>query len=620
LKSRWVWAGIVAGCGLAVLLVPEARWHAIDGICYAVHRVPAWQQVASTGRSPDIFREGPERQPQTFDQRLALATIAPPMDAPGDQEGAAWDRIRQLESLEQEFPAEPAVHAHLGRYYAAVLRLRPAYRQLSAGGPESVENRRHWEELRRLMVLGGQLEPDNAFFPQMLTAACLALGEVDEAREAWTIASHKGRKWRDYANDEVFAQWNLLSAVYGQRGARQRYPSIAMLRLPHLAMIEEAASVLNSLPPEAGQDPVQAELDMRLASARNGAVIRESARQVVSALVGVAIVDKAIQYPATPVRYSPKAIQERRAAFLRILEASRPSELGFARKQARANDGFRAQIPANSAVEFTGRNSISGRTGSWTGWLFRSIATTALPETAFGLMVWFLVAYALTLGVLATGLRWRFYLPERLRGLLSLAVGLAVGLLAYIGSGMWVIGLWYALLVGGLGYAAAATDVAARPPLAGTDYFTWTRSNTVTSVLTVLMLLGVGVYGFVFRFADFPGVHLALTGIEAPFTGISAGAWRALTWFATSLPLVLAIGWAASSGGPLIAGAAQGLARLSLVGAAVCGILFVLSLPVAVVFDRVDVERLELIAQNEPNYYRKTEAGVQAGYHEETEP
>lgn len=612
--ARWLWAGVAVGCGLAVLLSPTARWHVVDGLFFGLNEVPVWQRAVSQHLSVGVEPTVPEEEEHIFSYWLAVATMT--TGEPRKEQDAALvrERIRALEELLERFPHRVSLHAHLGRYYAAAVSIGGENEQDDAWRATPHD----WERLRDLMAEGSRRQPNNAFFIQMLAAAYMGLGQPEKAQEQWEIAADK-TQWRDYAEEEVFAQWDLLERIHGQRGARQRFPAIAMLRLPHPALIEETATALLKRVTAQGSRAEQVRL--RLLNARNGALLREQARQVVAGLVGIGIVETAIEWGDTKTASSPRLAEERRAEFRRVLRDTLPPAEAqvqdrFVVMQARRNDGYRAQIPQISAMEFSGWNTVSGGPELWTGWLFRSIATSALVDGSFGLLVRFLLAWAFAASVLVLSARLRLSLPERLRATLAVLCGLAVGLVAYLGSGSWAVGVWYSLLIGTFGYAASASDAPTGANPAGTAYLTWTRTHAVWAWLMAIGLVVLGLLSFIFRYADFAGVHLALTGVAPPAPNLSVQQWAALGWFVISLPIALSVYWAARSGASLIPSAAEGLARIASIGAAVCAVTFLFVLPLCIVRDREDVTRLELIARNEPNYYRRAAAPVSAGYHE----
>ncbi len=612
--ARWLWAGVAVGCGLAVLFSPTARWHVIDGLFFGLNEVPVWQRAVSQHLGAAVEPTVPEEEEHIFSYWLAVATMT--TGEPRKEEDAVLvrERIRTLEGLLSRFPHRVSLHAHLGRYYAAAVSIKGDANQDEAWQVTPKD----WARLRDLMAEGSRRQPNNAFFVQMLAAAYMGLDQWDQALKQWEIAADKTLR-RDYAEEEVFAQWDLLELMYGQRGARQRFPAIAMLRLPHPALIEETATALLVRVSAEGSKAEQVRL--RLLNARNGALLREQAKQVVAGLVGIGIVETAIEWGDTRTATSPRAAEERRAEFRRVLRETLPPEEArvqdrFVVTQARRNDGYRAQIPQISAMEFSGWNTVSGGPELWTGWLFRSIATSALVDGAFGLFVRFLLAWAFAVSLLVLSAHLRLSLPERLRATLAVLCGLAVGLVAYLGSESWAVGVWYALLIGGFGYAASASDAPSGASPSGTEYLTWTARHGVWAWLMSVGLVGVGLLSFIFRYADFAGVHLALTGVAPPSPNLSAQQWASLGWFSISLPIALSIFWAARSRASLIPAAAEGLARIASIGAGVCAVTFLVALPLCIVRDREDVTRLELIARNEPNYYRRAAAPVSAGYHE----
>jgi hypothetical protein len=611
-QARRLWAGVLAGCCVAVLAIPEARWHLTDGVCFAFNTLPSWQRAIALPPRSRIPTELPASIPDNFELQLGAITLDKgTAQIATRSDSQIRERIADLVELGQQHGKRPELYAHIGRFYAAIVTLPVPGAKLTA------LEEKDWRDLLFYMQKGADNDQHNAFFPQMAAACHLALGESKQAVNEWERASFH-TTWQDYAYTEVFARWKLLETVYGPHGPRQRFPSIALLRLPHLALLEQTAARISDMPSPTGEHAAAWHLERLLATARNGALIRGGACQVVSGLRGVSIVERAIQGGDINLNeLTPKGLEEGRAAFrLRVLEKMGKRSAAFTTLQGEKNDGYQGTIPANSAIEFTGWNTVSGRPGVWTGWLFRCLALGSIVDGSMGLAVRLLIVCFASLALLKLCNMLRTYIPERLRSVLALTLALSVGLLIFIATDIWYVGMWYSLLIGGLGYAASASDFRTKPPSGGTDYITWTFGHGVATGLLLVILFLLTAYSFIFRYADFANVHRYLTGIPSPLTQLPDKQWIGLAWFGVSLPLATAISWAAFARTPLLAAVAEGLAKFSLRAALVTTTVFLLALPVGVYFDRKDVERLNLIAQNEPNYYRKSEGVLTAGYYE----
>jgi hypothetical protein len=98
-------------------------------------------------------------------------------------------------------------------------------------------------------MAGAWLDPRNGFFDAMLAVAAFAREHDGEALRHLHTAAGKP-VWNDRASDEVRAEWKLLRAAYGDRGALQAVALPSGLLVPHFAALRAAARLAARLATE----------------------------------------------------------------------------------------------------------------------------------------------------------------------------------------------------------------------------------------------------------------------------------------------------------------------------------------------------------------------------------
>lgn len=143
-------------------------------------------------------------------------------------------------------------------------------------------------------------DPDNAFWPQMAAVFCYADDQREEAKQNWIRASTLTR-WDDFQTKRLEAITLALSHELGGRGSWE-YSSVYPLRsMDPAKTIEWYARDLTAASTKADV----ATLKLRLATARNGQLIRQGGRSIVIGHIGSNIIEISsyppdIRVPATP--------------------------------------------------------------------------------------------------------------------------------------------------------------------------------------------------------------------------------------------------------------------------------------------------------------------------------
>lgn len=250
------------GALLAVAIIPGARSTVEAEVVMSLGGRPEWARAA-TGESWARLRRVAARHPDDADLQVGLATLPPeePDRAGASEEAATGGNaysatIRGLEALEQRFPRDAAIRAHLLRHLtrggqpageSGVQIDRPELARVNGPVRRSARPRprhRPAPEMLRVFITaaegGARLEPENAYFDAMRAVGEFAADQDEAAlRDLHAAAEKPG--WDDHATEETRAQWNLLDEAYGDRGIVQRSAGIEHLLLPHYAQLRAAA-------------------------------------------------------------------------------------------------------------------------------------------------------------------------------------------------------------------------------------------------------------------------------------------------------------------------------------------------------------------------------------------
>jgi hypothetical protein len=344
--------GAVLGIAGAFVLLPRARGTAAAQAALALGYRPEWMRAVYGGTAPRLARvlaEAPEdaelHEGAAFLEQSNIEIPGSDQDLPGFRErkkSAAL--LARLEDVARRFPTDARVRAHLLRHLLREPGLIRFEEPLGIGVPPppryadpTLEPRRR-EALRRFQSAatdGRPLEPDNGYFDTMLAVAAFSAGNDDEALRHLHAAAAKTR-WDDHVAAEAYAQWKLLTAAYGSRGALQSSPMVWGMLFPHFAPVRWAAkrAVAQAGEREHAGDHA-AGIAIRGDVMRLGLHIRGGHPTLIGKLVGAALFDIGAspwppeprlsrpQEPAQPPapRFSRERAQERRERYVRYLAA-----------------------------------------------------------------------------------------------------------------------------------------------------------------------------------------------------------------------------------------------------------------------------------------------------------
>lgn len=421
-------------------------------------------------------------------------------------------------------------------------------------------------------------DPDNAFWPQMESLYLLRLGREDEAEQAW-IAAGKCVRWDDYQTVRISRLVDGLAAESGTEmgwhwayAYERRSPAIRRLLLRHARGMRDRHEA----------DTRQG-LEVRLATLRNGVLIRDGAKSNATGLIGMEIVELSSYPPRFAIEVSQKKLILARQALANRFRAE-----GRLEDAARTERGFRD----NDAWLALVRPDVIPERADEVAWL--ALMTGTLPGIALSIAL---------LGTLIAGVGWLVERSPRAQVVFATpvapVVGLVLAVLTYLGTELVFPSLWVVLCLTFFAFAPEHTRKIEPRDLG--PFFRFT--------LVVLGLAWVGLIGLFLLGLTTAGVRLLpYLGVPPEYTG---GSMRLLGMSGIVFGLVLltapAWGIVQRFAPPRLAGLAM---REFGIGIAVFGlILAILAGPAAVLLDDDVREEMSQLAQNEPLYSQNASFG-----------
>lgn len=360
-RSGWL-LGIVFGVAVGLFALPTVRFTLLGQLQFAIleESRPFMGVTDSRGLEREVVRLDATAAAAPADYLLQVGratALATPNDNIGF-DGAENDHvIFRLAQLAHDFPTRAGAYSHLARYMMAErIRIqRPEIIETAGANsrtppitpPPAAVWRRDVRLIEWALKSGAAQDPDNAFWPAMLSVAYFAADRDTEALAALTLAAHKPR-WDAYIYEEVLGQWRLYSATYGDHGATQKIAPLSLIAFPHLSEIRHAVEMARwhaEQAVEAGHDEEAMRIRRNLAML--GVVMRETASWSYEALIGTDIIllsatDSTDRRPTgaiqTPVQW------ERRAPRYLALLLRNNKDTGWIRHQVADCCDLRAQV------------------------------------------------------------------------------------------------------------------------------------------------------------------------------------------------------------------------------------------------------------------------------------
>ncbi|MBI5708079.1 MAG: hypothetical protein HZC36_13945 [Armatimonadetes bacterium] len=415
-------------------------------------------------------------------------------------------------------------------------------------------------------------DPDNAFWLQSAAYFQVLMGDGTGAQNSWIRASNKVR-WQDYQSVKLLSIARELQQEY--RGPfAWHYASLLTLRPTRPAFASEwlAKYLLTR-----SSLPEKANLGLRMATLRNGVLIRDGATSLESANSGVRMIEYASMSAPVLTTYSPKRLALARFDLInRLRDAGLPDEANLANSEFLKNEAWSAIIQQDDPrLE---EESL--------------VAKSVLAATAPGAGV-LLAILGLAIALLGRVFARSEWVAQNYRRPVPEAIGLVVGLSAQLATGYWLLSLALTLCFAFSGLRPKR--VRSKPPKYLGPFFRFTvmMLGVAASLLTGLFVggmtapaydaLGSGTFAFeVLRGQTLP---LWLAALTASVLLLVAATWAIVM----RIPTHVVLGTSVFEFG----------ATVLCVGA----LFGVVLAPVAVSVDRDSERALRKIVLNEPNYY-----------------
>jgi hypothetical protein len=283
------------------------------------------------------------------------------------------------------------------------------------------------KSIERIATRASELEPDNAFWRQVAAAMFWIQGLPEESKRWWLRASNC-LYWNDYQRPYLDDRRNTLADLaVGASGWQIAYLYQQRSNAVPLLIQFTTIKMLQTTTLESEND-----LRFRYATMRNGALLRDGARSVFGARIGIEIVEKASHPPdlardATYRRlYAARIAFRNTAAKLRLEDEAKRIDEEF-----RNNDGWSALMFRNEAdalpkqfarysvllTSLPGSLLLAGVLGI-TFWGIGSVWRSRIsPETQVHLGV----SILLGLGVAGAALAWLENVPTAVAAFLSVS-------------------------------------------------------------------------------------------------------------------------------------------------------------------------------------------------------
>lgn len=419
-------------------------------------------------------------------------------------------------------------------------------------------------------------DPDNAFWRQAEAVFLWQLGNQEAALEAWATASVASR-WNDMQNSRLNG---VLDGLRRESGRNLGW---------HYALVDSrktsvTASTILSFSRQTLRGERARDLELRLATLRNGRLMRDGSRSVNGATMGFEAIELAayataanrLGYSGLGGPITPRALTTARDDLLTAVREVRPEVEDEVKAAFRENDARAAFISFDAVLE---DKRVLNLTAVLAATLPGALVTIGVIGAAIYLLGWAITRAKPIQRALTPP--WTFVL------------GAVAGLVVFLATNLVFPSLWAAVSLASFG-VRRDNERQAAPGGLGTVY------GATLAILAVGFSLVMALY---FISVSLPGEYV----LEA--AGISSGpllnefALVSVAGVVASLALVTASVWGFLSRVPAERLAGPSVARF---GASVClgsfaaGIVLV---PIAIWVDRSVGDTLSKIYQNEPTYY-----------------
>lgn len=407
----------------------------------------------------------------------------------------------------------------------------------------------------RFFRKSAELDPDNAYWPQLVAAVAGYTGEPDS--DAWKSAMRRTR-WETGEAEALRSLWARMANADGVSLSWQGAVALDhAFRGPSDFVVKNVGSFANI------------DVDSRFASLLNSAVILDSARSFSSASDAVMLADMAVFGRIDPIEaLGQRRYEEVKSAFPQLVLEARgqeDSDLAVAKQQT-----------VESWQDFY-RSGASEARSKMRQLRVESLLSASLPS-ALLMSSLFMLGIGLV-GALVASLLGPVLNPDRR---LIIALGALVAVFLVMKTGVWLLGLW----------ALTIASVLSIPQMVARDEpVKWKRADR-------LAVFGLGIAGLLLLTALFllgstPASHLAGGAVNpAPYGAVGG--------LALSLALPCAAVWARIRKVSVMRGVGETLRLLGLTGALIGLSVTIVSAPLALWRDAANRDLLEGWIRNEP--------------------
>lgn len=379
-----------------------------------------------------------------------------------------------------------------------------------------------------------QLDPDNAFWPQLIAATHVRCGHPEKGKTPW-ITSATLSRWAPGIPRQLEALWEYLAKAESQKMAWQGFATLRFRGDEHIRLIREVPeALLNSL-----QQINHAEkTKIRVITIANAALIRSGASSLTSASQAIQMALNAIGLQKEDL--SPQHavhVEKRRAEF----EKQVSQIFGQEQREKTQRD-----LETLIASYFHLMNPQQVRETKQKT-LFSTLAVTALPSATLLIGIIFGILWGL--GILTRANLGTIPHPDTRLVALS---GIILAILILLSRAPWMLAIWFAIL--GI-LLAIPMEIAKPGPV------TWSTRSRI--VLNSILAVG-SLFALIWFVLDSPAGEYLPIPVASPSTqnlsnSLSdppletasffqttheAPRWRYLFIFTLSLSAAFAVAWA----------------------------------------------------------------------------
>lgn len=426
------------------------------------------------------------------------------------------------------------------------------------------------ERLIEVAGASGKGDPDNAFWPQIEAVFLWKSGKKEQATQQWLRASH-ATQWNDYQSHRLQRVRQDLQAIDG--GPMSWHAAAAYFQRS-TAVPRAIEWMLRGIVKQGFHPPE--EVQLRLATLRNGRLIREGARSVIVGDYGANMVEQAVLPFEIRPKGTPKDQILARYAFVASIRPFGERTVLEVDEAFRTNDAWFALAVPTQAQESARKHSAA------------SIFLACTPGILLGIAL---------IGLALRGIVFLFEEMPKSQALLQPPIapilGIFAGVAVYLQTGLALAAIAVALCFGFLAYEPARVRKH-RPDRLGTGFR--------AAVIILSILFGVLIGGF-WLGVSAPGQEI-LPNLRVPVEAFGGNTLLlSLAALVLSLLLLAAPGWAIVERVPTPWATVVTLrefARRLFWGAMIGSVI---ATPLAVYLDNQIQESMTVLLTNEPARY-----------------